>query len=136
MLHSDHPAHAVLGPCIASTYLLQYRINQTPEYLSMAFAFLERAANHRSAGSKAQLDAALQWVSKARQYQHSSNLQAYSRSLIALDCCLATRLSIESQQQFIATIPKSLALDAAACAIADGKLERAVELLEQGRAMV
>jgi hypothetical protein len=49
----------------------------------MAFAFLERAANHRSAGSKAQLDAALQWVSKARQYQHSSNLQAYSRSLIA-----------------------------------------------------
>jgi hypothetical protein len=135
-LHPDHPQHAALGPRIASTYLLQYRTNHTPEHLTMAFEILERAANHRFAGSKAQLDAALQWVSEARQYQHGSNLRAYSQSLIVLDRCLATRLSIELQQEFIATIPKSLALDAAACAIADGKNERAVELLEQGRAMV
>jgi tetratricopeptide (TPR) repeat protein len=135
-LHPDHPKHAVLGPCIASTYLLQYRTNHTREHLTMAFKILERAANHCFAGSKAQLNAALQWVSEARQYQHGSHLRAYSQSLIALDRCLATQLSIESQQEFIATTPKSLALDAAACAITDGKLERAVELLEQGRAIV
>jgi tetratricopeptide (TPR) repeat protein len=135
-LHSDHPEHVELGRCIASTYLLQYRTNHTLEHLTMAFENLERAANHRSAGSKAQFEAALEWVSLARQYQHYSELRAYSRSLTALDRCLATRLSIESQQQFIAKTPKSLTLDAAACAIANGELESAVELLEQGRAIV
>ena len=135
-LPPDHPQHAVLGPSIAFTYLLQYRTNHTPEHLTMAFELLEDAANHRFASRRAQLDAALEWVSEARQYQHSSILEAYSRSLIALDRCLATRLSIESQHQFLTTTPKSLALDAAACAIAGGELKRAVELLEQGRAIV
>jgi hypothetical protein len=68
--------------------------------------------------------------------QLTLSCQITHRLLVALDRCLATRLSIESQQEFLATTPKSLALDAAACAITDGKLERAVELLEQGRAIV
>jgi hypothetical protein len=40
------------------------------------------------------------------------------------------------QQQFLVTAPKSLALDAAATAIMEGMLETAVELLEQGRAIL
>jgi CHAT domain-containing protein/tetratricopeptide (TPR) repeat protein len=135
-LPPGHPFHATMGPCIASTYLLQYRTNGGPDFLNEAFAILKRAANHRSAGSNAQFQATLQWVSQARQYQHDSGIQAYSHSLMLLDRCLAMKPNIESQQKFLTGTPKSLALDAAACAIAQGKLETAIELLEQGRAIV
>ena len=43
---------------------------------------------------------------------------------------------IESQQNLLATVQKALALDAASCSISRGEFKSAIELLEQGRAVL
>jgi hypothetical protein len=59
--------------------------------------------------------------------------------LSLLDRCLVLAPTVESQQNFLAAtniVPKALALDAASSAIDAGELRSAVELLEQGRAVL
>jgi len=90
------------------------------------------------ASSKYRLAVAIHWAVVARQHHHSSVLHAYSMSLHLLDRCLLSYPDVESQQRFLATvhIPRSLASDAASAAIDANKPEVAVELLEQGRAIL
>jgi hypothetical protein len=60
-------------------------------------------------------------------------------SLHLLDRSLILHPNVESQQHFLAKashIPRSLASDAASAAIDANELEVAVELLEQGRAIL
>jgi hypothetical protein len=66
------------------------------------------------------------------------SIRAYSLSFRLLDRCFISHPTVESQHKFLATakIPKSLASDAASAAIDAGQLEVAVELLEQGRAIL
>ena len=89
------------------------------------------------------LTAAIHWAWDAQYYRHNSVICAYAMTLHLLDCCLVFYPDIDSQQRFLATtiadIPRlgSLASDAAAAAAIDAEnLETAVELLEQGRAIL
>ena len=97
-----------------------------------------QAANDSAATSKNRLDAAIKWADVARLFHHSSIVRAYSTSLQLLDRCLISYPDVDLQQKFLATaqIPKSLASDAAAAAIDAQDLEAAVELLDQGRAIL
>jgi tetratricopeptide (TPR) repeat protein len=108
------------------------------EDLEESFILYEQAANDLTSSPRHRLVAATHWASSARRYHHKSIICAYSISLRILDRCLIFHPSIESQQKFLATahIPRSLASDAASAAIGAGDLEAAVELLEQGRAIL
>lgn len=134
-LSLQHPARTMIWLRLASSYLAR----PGPEYITDAFVLYRRAANHLSSGSKAQFDAALAWASAAHRHKHESVVSAYSKTLSLLDHCLIARPTVEQQQQFLATgttVPKSLASDAAACAIDAGQLDKAVEMLEQGRCIL
>ena len=75
---------------------------------------------------------------QARYHHHRSVIHAYSMTLHLLDRCLIFYPDIDSQQKFLVTagIPRSLASDAASAAIDAEDLGMAVELLEQGRAIL
>ncbi|KDR68042.1 hypothetical protein GALMADRAFT_146776, partial [Galerina marginata CBS 339.88] len=85
-----------------------------------------------------QLRVALNWVTTSRHYHHRSLLSAYIVSFRLLDRCFISRPTVQLQHNFLAgaKIPKSLASDASSAAIDAGELTVAVELLEQGRAIL
>ena len=65
-------------------------------------------------------------------------MHAYIKSLTLLGQRLILTPTIETQQSLlqVASVPKALALDAASCSISRGETRSAIELLEQGRAVL
>ncbi|KAJ7161190.1 CHAT domain-containing protein [Mycena filopes] len=130
-----HPLKPTLQSGLALAYLRRPHLPQTQ--LSDAFALLQSASNSTSAGSNTQFDAALRWVFAARAHKHPSIVDAFSRLLVLLELRLLAKETIPAQQEFLQRIPfRELASEVAASAIEDGKLNTAVELLEQGRTML
>jgi CHAT domain-containing protein/tetratricopeptide (TPR) repeat protein len=133
-----HPDRSMLLNNLARALSTRFDQSNRMEDQEQSFILYEQAANDLTSSLQHRLFAAINWVSKARHYHHKSIISAYSISFYILDRCLISRSSVESQQRFLATarIPRSLASDAAAAAIDAGDLEAAVELLEQGRAIL
>ena len=123
--------------------------------LEESFTLCQQAANDSTSSFRHRLTASLHWAHAARRHRHSSLIDAYSTSLHLLDRCLISYPDVTSQQKFLATrtprslasaafpefdyypdIPISLASDAASAAIDANELQVAVELLEQGRAIL
>jgi hypothetical protein len=84
--------------------------------------------------------AALSWVNLSIQWSHLSELDAYRKSLELLQVLISTGSSLESVHYRLSTVrlkrARNLAVDAAACAIREGRIEMALELLEQGRSLL
>ena len=78
----------------------------------------------------------LRWARDAHRREHPSAVHAYTKSLTLLGRRLILALTIEFQQNLLTTIPKALALDAASNSINRGEFKFAIELLEQGRAVL
>ncbi|KAJ7038957.1 CHAT domain-containing protein [Mycena alexandri] len=135
MVSTTHPLRSNLESGLALAYL---KIIPTSETLvAVAFSLLEKASNNPSASSRTQLDAALRWTLAARAHKHPSMISAFSRLLTLLELRLLTKETVEAQQEFLRGIPfRLLASEAAASAIEEGRLDTAVELLEQGRTML
>ena len=142
ILPTEHPGHATAGSDLALLLLMLFDTPESDEGLRMtseSFALFERAVNHSFSSVKARFQAAVRWAREARRHKHQSSVQAYAQSLILLNRCLVLAPTVESQQNFLMgtdTVPKALALDAASSAIEAGELRSAVQLLEQGRAVL
>jgi hypothetical protein len=83
----------------------------------------------------------LYWVELSTQWSHLSSLDAYCKSLELLQVLISTGSSLESlHYRLTSTVrlkrTRHLAVDAAACAIREGRIEMALELLEQGRSLL
>ncbi|KAK7678968.1 hypothetical protein QCA50_017911 [Cerrena zonata] len=139
-LSLDNPKHTDVRLALASVLLKLYRADPSNDkHLHTAFDFFEKATHHSSASVKSRFTACLEWIAKAREYQDSSLISAYAISLTLLTRFLLATPSVELQHKFLqstSTIPKTLASDAAAAAVDAGRLETAVEFLEQGRSML
>jgi tetratricopeptide (TPR) repeat protein len=140
ILPTEHPNHAAFGSSLASKLLMQCdnvpKSDESVHIMSKAFDLFEHAANHTFASAKTRFNAAVQWARQAHCRKHQSTVCAYAKSLALLDRCLILAPDVESQQKFLATVPKALALDAASSAIDRGEFGSAIELLEQGRALL
>jgi CHAT domain-containing protein len=76
---------------------------------------------------------------EARNIEHESTLRAYSACLGLLNRLLVQRPTLESQHEALLSqreIPKHFVSEAASAAIEYGSLETAIEMLEQGRAVL
>ncbi|KDR67694.1 hypothetical protein GALMADRAFT_257969 [Galerina marginata CBS 339.88] len=106
--------------------------------LDELFTLYQQAAHDLSSSSWDRLRATLNWAASSRRYHHRSIISAYVISFHLLDRCFFSRPTVQLQHKFLAgaEIPKSLASDAATAAIDAGDLVVAVELLEQGRAIL
>jgi CHAT domain-containing protein len=123
---------------LAIAVYARYEKSSMVEDIEESFLLMEQAVNDMAASSKYRLTVAIRWIGLARQHHDNSVIRAFSMSLHLLECRLIFYPDVDSQQKFLATIhiPKSLASDAASAAIDAGDLVTAVELLEQGRAII
>ncbi|KAF9232419.1 TPR-like protein [Melanogaster broomeanus] len=81
------------------------------------------AAQFPSASPLERLRCSLTWVRVAEEHIHASALDAYTQSLHLLDSHIRMHF------------PQDLAVNAASCALRQGNICHAIELLEQGRAL-
>ena len=147
-----HPGRSSTLNNLALAVHARYEKLGMVEDFEESFLLREQAVNDLAASSMYRLTAAMDWAQQARYQHHNSVLRAYSMTLHLLERCLIFYPDIDSQQKFLATVhldidsqekflpigrmQKSLASDAASAAIDADDLETAVELLEQGRAIL
>ena len=135
---SGYPGRSMSLNNLAIAVCAHFKKSGMADDLEESFLLRELAVNDLASNSSHRLIAAIHWVQEAQNHHHNSVIRAYSMTLHILDRCLIFYPDIDSQQNFIATshIPRSLASDAASAAIDAEDLETAVELLEQGRAIL
>jgi len=133
-----HPFRWTSLADLASAVLRRFGQSGNVKDLDESITLYEQVANDSAASFKNRLDATIKWAGAAQLHHHDSVIRAYSMSLRLLDRSLISYPDVDLQQKFLATaqIPKSLASDAAAAAIDAQDLEAAVELLDQGRAIL
>ena len=140
VLPTGHPSQSTFGSDLASILLIQYdiasKLDESLFMMTEAFELFEHAANHSPASAKDRFDAAVTWAREAHQRDHESAVHAYTNSLTLLGRRLILAPTIESQQRLLTSVPAALALHSASCSINRGELKSAIELLEQGRAVL
>lgn len=88
-----------------------------------------------SAPTSQRFRAAKHWAHRAEHLNHESALEAYHAAIQLLPRMAMLGLDLQSRQQALTSGSDGLARDAAACAIRSGQYDKAVELLEEGRAV-
>ena len=116
--------------------------NVATGHQEQAFQLIEEATSTTSGGPlEHRLLAALAWVGISIQWSHPSELDAFRKSLDLLQVLISTGSPLESIHYRLTSTAalkgtRHLAVDAAACAIREGRIEMALELLEQGRSLL
>ncbi|KAG2123246.1 CHAT domain-containing protein [Suillus clintonianus] len=134
-LPSLHPDRYYSYMRLQEAYLSRYRVHNNPVDLSLAVENFRLASGHPTHGFPQRIQIALNWVDGAESHQHDSALEAYQICLELFDNHVMTRSSIISRREAATAFygVQSLPVDAASCAIRSNDLQRAVELVEQGR---
>ncbi|KAJ7132081.1 CHAT domain-containing protein [Mycena epipterygia] len=132
------PAQSRLDRHLAIAYLKQHVVQPSAELLAKGFRHFETSFSHASAAPGEAVMTLLDWAAAAREHGARVPLTAYSRALVLLDQTVTVPATLGMQHKSLSAqrTPLTIAMDAAAVAIEDGQLEVAVELLEQGRAML
>ncbi|KAG1722063.1 CHAT domain-containing protein [Suillus lakei] len=140
LLTQHDPRQLQVHKTLANVYLLFYRSGLDPgedtDSLNAVMHHLKAAVNVVSGGLLSRLQASLLWVHHADQHAHGTQLEAYATSMQLLDAHMSATASVWSRHSTMKEFPRTLAVDAASCALRSGDVRRAVELLEQGRTLI
>ncbi|KAG1809494.1 TPR-like protein [Suillus variegatus] len=124
LLTQHDPRQLVVHQSLAKVYLLSRRSSldatgavENTDNLNAAMHHLKAAANVVSGGLL-------------------FRLRAYATSMQLLDAYMSVTASVSSRHNAMKEFPRTLAVDAASCALRSGDVRRAVELLEQGRTII
>jgi tetratricopeptide (TPR) repeat protein len=119
---------------LGRTFLYSYFRTHESEYLNKAIAAFRVAVTCEVAPTSVRFGAAKEWARHADS-KHESALEAYQAAVQLLPRLAMLYLDLESRQQALISGSDGLARDAAACAIRLGQYDKAIELLEEGRAV-
>ncbi|KAG1741314.1 TPR-like protein [Suillus lakei] len=111
-------------------------LGEDTDNLNAVMHHFKAAANIVSGSLLSRLRASLRWVRYASQYSHGTELEAYATSIQLLDTYMSATASVSSRHSAMKHFPRTLAVDAASCALHSGGVRHAVELLEQGRTLI
>ncbi|KAG2337380.1 hypothetical protein BDR05DRAFT_993055 [Suillus weaverae] len=143
LLTQHDPRQLAVHGSLAKVYLSFHQsglddtgAGEDTDSLNAAMHHLKAAANVVSGGSLSRLQAGLRWVRHASQCSHGTELEAHATSMQLLDTYMSTTASLSSRHNIMRDFPRTLAVDAASCALRSGDACRAVELLEQGRTVI
>ncbi|KAF9224175.1 hypothetical protein BS17DRAFT_830706 [Gyrodon lividus] len=116
----------------------RWKLSRNSGDLQQMFEYCERAVANTDGGPWPLLKASLRWAWNAHKKEHPSALMAYRASLDLLDRHTLVASSLAQRHEVVKAIQRvpTLAADAASWAICHGKLELAVEFLEQGRGLL
>ncbi|KIJ60775.1 hypothetical protein HYDPIDRAFT_116834 [Hydnomerulius pinastri MD-312] len=129
------PSHLRAQVNLARIHLALWRTRHIRQALQDAMDHYNVATQFTPAGLLQRLTASLQWVNEAEEHQHASAMDAYAQSLQLLDSHISATTSVSSRHEARKHFTPDLSVDAASCALRQGNICRAVELLEQGRAL-
>lgn len=129
----DHPNYGLFLSNLADMLLARFERSRAEEDLNEALSAWARAASLTAAPVAQRLTAARQAAETTAQWRGPDQaVEAYATAVGLLPLLAYRGIGFLDQQQLL-TPAASLARDGAACAIAAGRLDYAVELLEQGR---
>ncbi|KAG2029055.1 hypothetical protein BDR03DRAFT_976094, partial [Suillus americanus] len=134
-LPSLHPSRYFSYGWLQQAYVSRYQVQHNLTDLSLAVENFRLASRYPTQGFPYRIETALRWVDMAENYQHDSALEAYQTCLELFDNHVMTRSSVISRREAAIAFrsAQSLPVDAASHAIRHNYLQRAVELVEQGR---
>ncbi|KIK32330.1 hypothetical protein CY34DRAFT_101755, partial [Suillus luteus UH-Slu-Lm8-n1] len=143
LLTQHDPLRLTVHASLATVYLSFHRSGldstgpgEDTDSLNAAMHHFRTAANVVPGGLLGRLRASLRWVRHADQHRHSTELEAYGTSMQLMDAYMSATASVSSRHSAMKDFPRTLAVDAASCALRSGDVCRAVELLEQGRTII
>ncbi|KAG1798004.1 CHAT domain-containing protein [Suillus variegatus] len=143
LLTHHHPRQLLVHESLTMVYLSSHRSGlhgtgsgENTDSLNAAMHHLKAAANVVSAGLLSRLRSSLSWVRLASEHSHGTQLEAYAISMQLLDAYMSVTASVSSRRNAMKEFSRTLAVDAASCALRSGDVCRAVELLEQGRTII
>ncbi|KAG1727707.1 CHAT domain-containing protein [Suillus lakei] len=140
LLTQHDPRQIRVHKSLAKVYLLFYRSGldrgEDTDSLDAVMHHLKAAVNVVSGRLLSRLRASLNWVYYADQHAHGTQLEAYATSMQLLDTYMSATATVSSRHSIMKDFPRTLAVDAASCALRSGDVCRAVELLEQGRTLI
>ncbi|KAG0702789.1 CHAT domain-containing protein [Suillus ampliporus] len=134
-LPSLHPGRYFSYVWLREAYLSRYRVQHNPADLSFTVENFRLASRHPTQGLPQRIIGSYNWTVVAEQHGHGSALEAYATFFELLDTHLSTRSSTTSRREAAAAFhyARTLPLDGASCALRRHNLQKAVELVEQGR---
>ncbi|KIK43349.1 hypothetical protein CY34DRAFT_717558 [Suillus luteus UH-Slu-Lm8-n1] len=117
---------------------LQYRSKWQSRSSDMdeAFSLYSQLSQQSHPVSRMDIRAAESWIASAEQADHGSVLVAYRTALRFVDQYVAVLAPSSSHFDVVKKAVSSLAMDAFSCCVRRGALTHAVELVEQGRAVL
>ncbi|KAF8508157.1 hypothetical protein JB92DRAFT_2733340 [Gautieria morchelliformis] len=132
---APHPGRSSSLNNIANALSTRFEKSGRQEDLEKAILLLQDAlVACETAPTSQRFRAAREWARHADS-SHDSALDAYQAAIELLPRLAMLSLDLSSRQQGLTSGTDGLACAAAACAIESGQFERAVELLEEGRAV-
>ncbi|EJC99024.1 TPR-like protein [Fomitiporia mediterranea MF3/22] len=133
-----HPDHSGSLSSFASSLLSRFMEFGLTQDFEECTQLLELAAEHKFSSLMMRLEIAYRWARLARSHAHPTTSRAYRVAMLLFQRAVIISPTLHSQHDFL--LEKcdhgQLALDAAAYAIEENRFEEAIEILEQGRALL
>ncbi|THH13179.1 hypothetical protein EW146_g7014 [Bondarzewia mesenterica] len=134
LLPSGHPHQCNVIGHLGLVLLAMYHCTHQQRYLDDAVIAFRASVACTSASALARFASARNWVQRTDGI-HDSALEAYQAAIQLLPRIAMLGLNLQSRQEALISRSDGLARDAAACAIRSGDFKKAIELLEEGRAI-
>ncbi|KAH8105748.1 CHAT domain-containing protein [Phellopilus nigrolimitatus] len=133
-----HPDRSMSFGNLAGAVRIRFEKSGQMEDLEESLRIYEEGADHVFSNTLTRLSVAVRWAALARAQRHDSTLKAYSLTLSLLESSLVISPTVQMQHKIFSGRNgyPTLASDAASYAIEIGEVAQAVEMLEQGRALI
>lgn len=128
----SHPSYSNISSNLGKTLMRMYSASHILDHLDLAMDAFRGAVECELSPSSVRFNTAREWAQCAHTHHHSSALEAY-RSAIGLlpRFSLLGAGSFQSRRSIVASVTAhGLCCSAASCAIREGQLDEAVEILE------
>jgi tetratricopeptide (TPR) repeat protein len=133
-LISGHPNICSYSNNLGQTLMNAYSTTKESQYLDEAVAAFRMAVTCEAGPTSLRFHVAKAWARHA-DARHKSALDAYQAAIDLLPRLAMLGLNLQSHQHVLTSGADGLARNAAACAIRSGQYDKAIELLEEGRAI-
>jgi len=132
---SGHPSICPISASFGHALMQAYCHTHEPKYIEKAMAIYQDAVACQTAFVSLRFSAARSWAQYADEHSHKSALDAYQAAVELLPRMAMLGLALQPRQRALTSGSDGLAHNTAACAIRSRRYDKAVELLEEGRAI-
>ncbi|KAI9450792.1 CHAT domain-containing protein [Russula earlei] len=131
--------HFILAVRLCEPLLTRFRLLHHEEDLNEMMQLYQAAVNNERALTPRRLNASCLWAQIAHKYGHPCTSTAYDTAISLMQDSLAFAPTLETQHFRLVAVSdydKVLPLDYASHLIRTGRLEKAIEIIDQGRALL